>query len=170
MVNMQLRDYFIGEGLRLHSPMPARIASERINKAAGSTLWPFTTGVVGGVWFRNIRLRYRSSLFEYNAKPVLSGRLEDGISGSTLELRYRAPVWVYGFNFVWYLLLTFIVAFLIGGGWAPGTTAGDKVIIIGFFSLMIVAPLALHAVGTRRSQEELVALIDFLAQHIDAKR
>lgn len=150
--------------------MPVQVAAERINKAAGSTLWPFTTGVVGGVWLRNIRLRYRSSPFEYNAKAVLSGQLEDGTSGLRLKLRYRAPVWVYGFYFVWYLILMFVVASLIGGDWAPEVTVSDEAASSGIFSLLLVAPLALHAVGTRRSQEEHAGLIDFLAEHIDAKR
>ncbi|HEX8214123.1 MAG TPA: hypothetical protein VF582_01480 [Allosphingosinicella sp.] len=150
--------------------MSARAVAERINDAAGSTLWPFTTGVVGGVRSSHIRLRYRSSLFEYNAKSVLSGRLQDAPGGSSLELRYRAPLWVYGFYLLWYLFLTFVVAGLIRNGWASGVTGGNKAMTIGIFAILLVAPLGLHAVGTRRSEEELADLLDFLSQHVEAKR
>jgi len=159
--SVRLTDYFAGERLRLCSPLSARAVAERINEAAGSLLWPFATGVVGGVWSGNIRLRYRSSLFEYNAKPVLSGRVREAASGSSLDLRYRAPLWVYGFYLVWYLFLA-LFAGLIGHGWDGAT--------VGIFSILLVAPLGLHAVGSRRSEEELADLLDFLSQHAEAKR
>ena len=167
---MHLREYFAGQRCRLLSPLSVRTVSERINRAAGSAVWPFTTGIVGGVWSGHIRLRYRSSLFEYNAKPVLSGRLRDVPSGSSLELRYRAPLWVYGFYLFWYLLLTVGVVGLIGGGWAPEVTRGEKAMVMGIFAALLVAPLALHAFGTRRSAEELAELLDFLSEQAQAKR
>lgn len=167
--SMRLRDYFAGESFRLRSPMSAPTVAERINEAAGSAFWPFTKGVVGGVWSGHIRLRYRSSLFEYNAKPVLSGSLQNAPSGSSLELRYRAPLWVYGFYLVWYLFLALVVAWLIGNGWAPELTGGDRAMALGIIAILLIAPLGLHAVGTRRSEEELGSLLDFLFQHVEAK-
>jgi len=166
---MHLREYFTGQRYRLLSPMSVRTVSERINRAAGSAVWPFTTGIVGGVWSGHIRLRYRSSLFEYNAKPVLSGRLRDVPSGSSLELRYRAPLWVYGFYLFWYLILTFGIVGLIGAGWAPEVTGGGKAMGMGIFAALLVAPPALHAIGTRRSAEELAELLDFLSEQAQAK-
>lgn len=163
-------DYFAGQRLQLRSPLPARTAAQRINDAAGSMLWPFAMGVVGGVWLGNIRLQYRSSPFEYNAKPVLAGRLQDLASGSTLELRYRAPLWVYGFYFVWYLFLSLVGVVLIGNGWAPDMTSAEKAMAVGTIVLLLVVPIVLHAVGTRRSDDELATILDFVSSNIDATR
>ncbi|MGB7656602.1 MAG: hypothetical protein WBL74_14100 [Novosphingobium sp.] len=122
------------------------------------------------VWLGNIRLRYQSSLFEYNAKPVLAGRLRKASSGSRLQLRYRAPLWVYGFYLFWYSLLISVAAAFIGQVWAPEITGGDKVMAIGIVMILLAAPLGLHAVGTRDSEEELAIILDFLAKHVEAKR
>jgi hypothetical protein len=170
ITSMRLKDYFIGERFRLHSPMSARMVAEHINEAAGSALWPFTTGVVGGVWSGLICLRYRSSLFEYNAKPVLAGRLHTATGGSNLELRYRAPLWVYGFYLFWYLSLTLIIFSVIAFGWTPEIRDGEKAIDFGIFALLLVTPLGLHTIGTHRSEVELAYLIDFLSRHAEAKR
>lgn len=170
ITSMRLWDYFVGEPFRLRSPLAVRTVAKRINEAASSPLWPFTAGVAGGVWSGHIRLRYRSSIFEYNAKPVLSGRLEDAPSGSSLELRYRAPIWVYGFYVIWYFFLALVAAALLANGWAPGVPGGDKAMAIAIFLMLLVAPVGLHAVGTRRSEEELADLLDFLAEHAEAKR
>ena len=132
-------------------------------------LWPLATGVVGGVWFGNIRLQYRSSPIEYNAKPVLSGRLWDTASGSSLELRYRAPIWVYVFYVVWYLFLT-LAAALIGNAWAPEITSAEKIMAVGTIGLLLVGPIVMHAIGTRRSDVELSNILDFVSQHIEATR
>jgi hypothetical protein len=167
---MRLKDYFAGERFRLRSSLSARTVAERINEAAGSALWPFTTGIVGGVWAGHVRLRYRSSIFEYNAKPVLSGRLQDAPTGSSLDLRYRAPVWVYAFYVVWYLFLAFVAVGLLANGWAPEVTGSDKAMAVAIFAVLLVAPVGLHAFGTRRSDEELADLMDFLAQHAQANR
>ncbi|QDH33904.1 hypothetical protein E2E27_05890 [Porphyrobacter sp. YT40] len=163
-------DYFTGQRLHLRSPLPAQTAAQRINDAAGSMFWPFAMGVVGGVWLGNVRLQYRSSPFEYNAKPVLAGRLRDVASGSSLELRYRAPLWVYGFYFVWYLFLTLVGAVLIGNGWAPDITSAEKAMAVGITGLLLVVPIVLHAVGTRRSGDELAAILDFVSSNINATR
>jgi len=167
---MHLTDYFAGQSFRLCSPLSVRTATERINEAAGSVLWPFNTGVVGYAWSGHIRLRYRSSPLEYNAKPVLAGRLQDAPGGSRLELRYRAPLWVYGFYLVWYLFITLVVVGLVSNGWAPGVASGDKAMGLGIIAALFVAPLGLHALGTRRSAEELAELLDFLSAQVEAKR
>lgn len=165
---MHLRDYFAGQRLQLRSRLPARAVAKRINDAASTNFSPFGVGVVGGVWSGRIRLKYQSSPFEYNAKPVLSGRLKDVPSGSSLELRYRAPLWVYGFYLIWYLFLTLVAAVLIGNELAPEVTIADKAMAIGTIGILSITPLGLHAVGTRRSAEELSELLNFLSQHIEA--
>lgn len=162
---MHLRDYLSGKLFRLHSPLAARTIARQINKAAGSALWPFATGVVGGVWSGHVRLRYRSSLFEYNAKPVLAGRLKETPSGSNLNLRYRAPAWVYVFYLVWYLIIVLLIIGLLTNGWFRQVAGGDKAMIISIFAVLLIAPVALNALGTRRSDEELADMLEFLAQH-----
>ena len=160
---MGLKDFFLGQAVWLRSPMPARTVTERVNKAAGSMLLPVDNGVVGGVWSRHIRLKYRSSILEFNAKPVLSGRIEDTASGSSMKLRYRAPFWAQGFYALPYLFLTLSIVGISAGGWASNDT-------YGIVALLLVGPRALHALGTRRSQDELAALIDFLEQEVGATR
>ncbi len=88
---MEFRKYFEGERIRLYSPLPAKIVAERVNAEAGSPFWPFKIGVVGRIWKGHVRLRLSSSPFEYNAKPVLAGRLVDRFGGSRFDLVYRAP-------------------------------------------------------------------------------
>ena len=170
IVSMRLRDYFAGERFRLRSSLSTRTVAERVNQAAGSTLWPFSTGVVGGIRSGHIRLRYRSSPFEYNAKPVLSGRLQEVPRGSSLDLRYRAPVWVYGFYIVWYLFLAFLIFGLVANGWFPEVTDSEKAQVAATIALLLVAPVGLHMFGTRNAEEELSDLLDFLAQHAEASR
>jgi hypothetical protein len=162
---MRLRDYFVGQPVLLNSLHSPRIVAERINAAAGSIFSPFKRGVVGGVWLGRIRLRFVSSFGEYNAKPVLAGRLREAPTGSILVLRYRAPIRVYLFHVVWYsILLLVALAFLAGEikstGFAPAFLVP---------ATLLIFPLVLHYAGTRNSAEELDYLLDFLAEQADAK-
>ena len=169
---MRLRDYLVGQPVRLTSRHSPREVAERINEAAGSRFWPFhTDAVVGGVWLGRLRLRYVSSPFEYNAKPQLAGGLREGRSGSILELRYRAPSWVYVFDLVWFGALGMVTLVMLGlvGERNPDLTNSDLVFIWTILLALLAAPLALHYVGTRNSDEELGYLLDFLAERIDAK-
>lgn len=166
---MRLRDYFGGKSVRLHSLLSPHTVSERINAAAGSRFWPFTTGVVGGVWAGHVRLRFRSSITEYNAKPVLADRLREGSTGSTLILRYRAPAWAYVFDLFWYSVLGLVTFGLLVGGIRPDTTSGDLVTAVAVCLTLLIFPLVMHYVGTRNSDQELRQLLHFLAEHVDAK-
>lgn len=166
---MRLRDYFVGIPVRLHSQLSPRIVAERINAAAGSTLWPFTTGVVGGVWLGSVRLRFRSSFAEYNAKPVLAGRLREGRSGSVLALRYRAPCWVYVFDVFWYSVLSLVALMPLFAQMNLDLTGADFAALYGILAAMAVFPFVLHYFGTRNSDDELTYLLEFLAEHADAR-
>ncbi|MBS0476372.1 MAG: hypothetical protein JSR28_14665 [Proteobacteria bacterium] len=161
---MKIADYFFGIPLQLRSSSEPLVVAARINAAAGSMFWPFNTGIVGGVWSGHLRLRYCSSIFEYNAKPVLAGRVIPTTNGSLLKLRYRAPVWIYGFYVIWYFSLVFFSASFASGTWEPDFTTGDKsatILILGGLSL---TPLALHAIGTHNSKKELDSILDFLSR------
>lgn len=51
----------------------------------------------------------------------------------------------------------------------PDLSKGDPVSIWTILLVLLAAPLALHYFGTRKSDEELGYLLDFLAERIDAK-
>ena len=166
---MHLRDYFAGQRLTLRSALPVETVSERINEEAGFALSPFTTGVVGYVWWGYIRLRYCTWLFEYNAKPVLCGRLSEDGNGSRLDLRYRAPVWIYAFYLFWYLLLASMAVEVLGHV-GPANSAGSETIgPIATLAILAIAPLGLHMFGTRRSDDDLAELLNFLAECAEAR-
>ena len=171
MLAMRLKDYFAGQPVVLHSPASPEAVTERINNAAGSIIWPFNFGVVGGVRFGRISLRFRSSIFEYNAKPVLVGRVLQDSAGSTMQLRYRAPAPIYIFYLFWYCFLGLFALLLLGtiGQRNPDLTSGDQVIIFGGWVFMSIFPLGLHYFGTRNADEELSKLLDFLASEAQAK-
>ena len=167
---MRLSDYFLGQHLELRSRLSPATLAARISRAARSGFWPFATGVVGGVWDGHVRLRYRRSILEYNAKPVLSGRLRETPDGCIIELRYRAPIWAYVFFCVWYLLILVFALRLLTGGWAPGVTAEVKIEASVMLGALAAAPLIFHALGTRRSGEELAKIMDFLAVQAEPGR
>ena len=165
---MRLRDYFLGIPVRLRSPLSAQTVANRVNSSAASPFWPFTDGVAGRIWLGHIRLRFRDSFFEYNAKPVLVGRLEDASSGSILTLRYRAPAWAYVFDLFWYSFLGLSLLTLLFADMNPALAASDHAFVSAGFALFAVFPLGLHYYGTRRSDEELTYLLDFLAEQAGA--
>jgi len=167
---MRFVDYFFGMRRQLRSPTSARIVADRINGAAGSVLWPFTTGVVGGVLSGHLRLRFRSSPFEYNAKPVLSGRLWETPNGSSLDLNYRAPAWVYAFYLFWYGFLALVLLMMFGqiGVRTPDLQSAELSRVWALLISLLIAPVVMHYVGTRRSNEDFERLMDFLAEQADA--
>ncbi|HEX6740958.1 MAG TPA: hypothetical protein VF079_04085 [Sphingomicrobium sp.] len=168
---MRLKDYFLGIPVRLSSPHSPQTIAERINAAAGSPLWIFNTGVVGRIRGRRVRLRFVDSIAEYNAKPLLAGRVEEGLSGSVLTLRYRAPAWAYVFDALWYSFLTLfgIAALASGLDPDPDLNAGSIALLCLAYLLFFLIPLGMHYFGTRRSDEELGYLLDFLAEQADAR-
>lgn len=168
---MLLRDYFVGQPVRLQSSHSPRVVAERINSGAASIFWPFHwDAVVGGVWLGRIRLRFVNSPFEYNAKPLLAGRLCETSSGSILKLRYRAPAWIYAFALFWYCALGLLILMALGqfGERNPDLTSGDTAFTWAIILALVVTPIAFHYFGTRNANKELGYLLDFLAERADA--
>jgi hypothetical protein len=163
---MRFWDFFVGRQVRLRSPLHPRIAAERVNAAGKSRFSPFSTGVIGHVRWGRVHLRYRSSLLQYGPKPVLVGRLVDASPGSQLLLRYRAPAMAYLFFPFWYSFLAIVALHIV---FSPEQVAGSRPLLAGVLLLLLVAPLVLHATGTRRSEEELGEMIAFLAEHAEAE-
>jgi hypothetical protein len=168
---MRLRDYFVGQPVCLKSLLSARTVASRINAQLVLPFWPFNTGDVGGVGLGRVRLRHTSSFGEYNAKPVLAGQLRETTSGSILMLRYRAPAWIYLFDLFWYSLLGGVTLVMLGlvGEKNPDLAGRDLVIFSVGLIAMFIIPLVLHYIGTRNSEQELGYMLNFLAEHADAK-
>jgi multisubunit Na+/H+ antiporter MnhG subunit len=75
---------------------------------------------------------------------------------------------MYGFYIVWYLILAIVALSLLANGFDAEVTAGDKAFTVAIMFGLFTAPVALHAVGTRRADEELLVLVDFVAQQAKA--
>jgi hypothetical protein len=163
-----LCDYFRGIPLILVSPFRPDECARRINASAGWSMWPFSVGPAGFAWSGILRLRYRSSPMEYNAKPVLAGRLEEQGLGSLVRLRYRAPIWVYFFDTFWFLTLGTMLLFVLLGD-AGATSFGERLPFLGIIVLLLGSNVALHHFGTRNAEEELNHLLGFLEDTIEAR-
>jgi hypothetical protein len=150
---MRLDRYFLGVRLRLHSPLPPELLAEHINRAASSSFNPFADGVVGGVRFRRMRLGFQGGIFEYNAKPILSGSVRAISSGTELRLEYGAPTWARVFFAVWYVVLGAIAV----------STAADPMLMI-----FLVAPIVLTVLGTLDADDRLESLLMFLFDEAQA--
>jgi hypothetical protein len=173
---MRLTDYFAGQEVGLRSPLPAREVAERITAAASGSILrhglfaAFRTGVVGRIWWGgHVRLRFRSSILMYGAKPVLAGRLLDTPPGSQLRLRYRAPAQMYVFYPFWYLVLAGLAIGFSSGGFDPEISGGDKMIFAGMLVAFFFQPLIFHAIGTRNSEKEFADMVAFLAENAQAR-
>jgi hypothetical protein len=166
---MTLRDYFFGQHIVLRSPLRPSAIAKRINEQAGSPLWPFNVGVVGRSWWGRLRLRYSSSPMQYNAKPLLSGRIEDAPLGSTLRLAYRGPLTMLPLLLIWYGFLSYITAMLIRYGFGPADDESSPVFAVVILTTMWLAPAVMHLIGTRNADEELTELLDFLENTVEAK-
>ena len=103
LAGMRVREFLFGREVELRSPLSPDELRSRINGAAGWMFWPFQSDrIVGGITFGWMRLRYMSGPFEYNAKPVLSGRVQADLSGSHIRARFGASVSTRFFFVLWY--------------------------------------------------------------------
>lgn len=164
---MRLVDYVFGQRFVLRTTLTRDRVQERIDAATISVLNPFSTGVTGWSRFGRISLRAHSGVFDYSAKPLLVGKVQDIGGWTELDLRFRGPRFAVAFFCVWYLLLgSFALALL------DGSVEGDE----GFYpvglpimALMLLAPAVMHVIGTRKAGKEREALLDFLQRVIDAR-
>jgi len=158
---MNLIDYFIGRRIVLRSPLSPGEAKARINDAAPLVLWPWSVGVSGRIVGHHLRLSYRAGLMDYNAKPVLAGRVEDNLGSTILRAKYRAPVFVYLFFPFWYgmllLMAASLVAAYLGNSLEPEGWIGFPILC-----LFAVMPIGLHYLFNRNADDELEEIILFL--------
>jgi hypothetical protein len=158
---MKLSAYFKGKRVKLRSPLAPDAISKSINAKSGSIFWLFGEGVTGWAAMGWVRLRYRSGYFEYNAKPVLVGRIRDDLGGSILDLRYRAPLFSYLLFLLWYgFLISFCYAAALNMRDAESVASG--LIPIAFAVIFMLIPVGMNAVGTMNADSELDWLLNFL--------
>ncbi len=163
---MRLSEYWRGIPVTLTAPLAPDAAARKIDAAAGSVLSPFATGIVGRAGAGRVRLGYRPSIFSYNARPLLTGRILPDRAGARLELAYRGPVLVR-------LMFPLLVLIILAAGVAIAASGGlDAVsgLLIGLTPLVgLVLALAAHAFLIRNAETELALLIDFLKHAIGAE-
>lgn len=153
--------------MRLISPLDHRTVQAAITANTQAPFWPFATGAVGWARMGWVRLGYKSGFFDYNAKPVLVGRVEADMGRTVLDLRYRAPLKVYGFLVLWFLFM--ILPWRILSDAASHSLSLETVgWELGFFLLYLLAPLGVHWFGTLDADQELELLLEFLRQHAKA--
>jgi hypothetical protein len=168
---VKIRDYYFGQPVTLRSPLPADEVRNRIGGAIRCPWYerPFRTGPAGGIRFGQIRLRYQSSVFEYNAKPLLTGPIEPTPTGSVLRLVYRGRTWSRAFYIFWYAFLTlFVIAFATTGTDQP-LHGAERLAPFAILGVLAIFPFVMHAIGTSRSDEELRELLEFLEQVAQAR-
>ena len=159
---MRIADYYFGQRIVLKSPHSVSEVTERINRATPYWFSIFSNGVKGGIWFTRLRLSHtRDWKFDYNAKPVLAGRVVSTFYGTELKACYRGPTFARLFFIFWYVVLTFVAGVLLidwlDNALEPGGWLGLPVLVA-----LLIFPVFLHKLGTRRSDEDLKAILAFL--------
>lgn len=165
---MKVAEYLKGRPVRLVSPLDPATVQAAINAHTRSGFQPFGKGVVGWVRMGRVRLRYRAGFFDYNAKPVLVGRAENDMGRTRLELSYRAPLKVYGFIFLWFLILTIFWG-IVSQALAQASSLESIALKLVLFLVYLLMPLWVHWIGTLDAEEELDLLLQFLRQHAKAE-
>ncbi len=166
---MRIGEYLVGRKLELRSPLSPDEVSKRINAAASLIYRPFgLCEVIGGSYFGFVRLGFFTSDLQYNASPVLFGRLQERLGSTEIRARFGAPIWVkviFGiWSFVFFLALW--VLLFSPAGLAPGADWRALSIIV---PLLIILPVAMHLIGTRNSESELERILEFLSDYAEAR-
>ncbi|MBA4163710.1 MAG: hypothetical protein C0510_03615 [Erythrobacter sp.] len=164
---MKIWHYFQGLRVDLHSPLAKAEAIERINRASGSMLWPFSNGIKGGVWFGRLRFSHTSCwYFDSNVKPILAGRLSDALGSCEIRARFRAPIFAYVFFAVWYLgLLVMLISALV-----VGLSGGENSVVLLFLPFILIfflAPVGMHYLLHRNAEDDLERILEFLNREAD---
>ena len=123
---------------------------------------PLRIGPVGGVRWGRVKLRYTRSLFDYNAKPILVGPMERTATGTLMRLVYRGQTWSRIFYVFWYVALTLFLVGFAKAGTEPPLEWAERLMPFAIIAGLALAPIILHIIGTRRSDDELGELIEFL--------
>jgi hypothetical protein len=168
---MTLRDYYFGRRITMRSPLRPDEIQQRIRADTKVPFWwrPFHIGPLGGVRWGRLKLGFASSPFQYNAKPILVGPIERTMTGSTLRLAYRGTTWSRIFFVIWYDLLALMAVAFSTMGTEPPLQGVERLLPFAMIAIFALIPIGMHIFGTRRSDEELEQLIDFLERVAQAK-
>ena len=166
LAGMRVREFLFGREVELRSPLSPDELRSRINGAAGWMFWPFQSDrIVGGITFGWMRLRYMSGPFEYNAKPVLSGRVQADLSGSHIRARFGASVSTRFFFVLWYVFLaTMFIAI-----WALPAAKGVQPFPWPIAMVFFVLPAAMHLFFTRDASRDLRCILAFLEEYAEVR-
>ncbi|MFM5895225.1 MAG: hypothetical protein ACKOQM_12455 [Novosphingobium sp.] len=157
-----MTELMFGRELELYSPLRPDELRDRINGSTGSMFWPFQVHkIVGGISLGWMRLRYQSSPFEYNAKPVLSGRMQADLSGTRIRARFGASATTKLFFVFWYSVLAIIMVSL---GAQPRMQPGQEPVPWPFILIFVILPAAMHLLLTRNASRDLERILRFLAE------
>jgi len=161
---MGLRGYFFGQRFTLRSPLRVEQVAERINCAAGSMLWPFSFGVIGGARFGRISLAYRGSIIDYSAKPRLTGRLSASRGGTELRVRFGTPASVLVFFVVWCSILLATLALTMASIFSDehGPYWENQLPFLFVIPMFLAMPFLMHWFGCRGAQADLKEILEFL--------
>ena len=165
---MRIKDYVFGQKRVLHSPLSREEVCTRINRASGSVLNPFGTGVAGWARFGRISLRIQRGPFDYNAKPLLSGCVYEIPGGAEIYTKYGASIWTIFFFVFWYMFIllisiTMAVIFLTGDAGVNWDAMPFGILVV---VVLLIVPIIMHIVGTRESESELDEILTFLNREV----
>jgi hypothetical protein len=165
---MRISDYFGGQRFTFVTRMSPGEVEARINEASGSVYNPFGKGVIGWARWGRLRLRYvRHRFFHYNGQPVLAGQILADRAGSRIELIYRAPLPIYAFMPIWYLLLGFASLMVAV---APAQDGGGWPFFLPFLIGLGALPILFHYAFTMRADDDLQAMFGFLRKEAGADK
>ena len=91
------------------------------------------------------------------------------MTGSTLRLVYRGDTWSRIFFIIWYVFVGLMAVMFATVGMDPPPEGAERLIPFATVVLFALVPIGMHIYGTRRSDDELEQLIDFLGRVAQAK-
>ena len=163
---MKLSEYFKGQKVIARSSLSPGEVKARINEATPLVPWPWTVGISGRVVGRSVRMNYRTGLIDYNAKPVLAGRLHDDLGATRLEAKFRAPAFAYLFFPFWYFVLLMMGSVMLMS--APSDHSEPEAwIFFPMLCLFAIAPIVMHYLFNRNSADQLEEILLFLGNTAD---
>ena len=103
---------------------------------------------------------------DYNAKPVLAGRLHDDMGATRMDAKFRAPAFAYFFFIFWYSILLIMVSVMVilltTGSWEL-----EAWITFPILCLFAVMPIGMHYLFNRNAVDQLEEILVFLSNTAD---
>ena len=106
---------------------------------------------------------------DYNAKPMLVGRLMENANGTRILASFGATFWMKAFFVYWYVFLLIFSIVAIASGPFIGANGEEVYFPYLMLPLFVVAPIAMHVLFNRGGERELTELLAFLEKAADAR-